>query len=57
MKQLVLDEMKECGALDKTEEAIKGLQTEIDGQVGKVEELFGQENWVLRLLLHKLRSW
>jgi ophiobolin F synthase len=57
MKQLVLDEMRECGALDKTEDAIKGLQVEIDGQVGKVEGLFGQENWVLRLLLHKLKSW
>jgi ophiobolin F synthase len=57
MKLLVLDEMRECGALDKTEEAIKGLQVEIDSQVSKVEGLFGQENWVLRLLLHKLRSW
>jgi ophiobolin F synthase len=57
MKLLVLDEMRECGALDKTEEAIKGLQVEIDCQVGKVEGLFGQENWVLRLLLHKLRTW
>jgi ophiobolin F synthase len=55
MKQLVLDEMGECGALDKTKRVIEDLRAEIDGQVEKVEGLFGQENWVLRLLLHKLR--
>ena len=55
MKQLALDEMRECGALDKTKRAIEDLRVEIDGQVGKVEGLFGQENWVLRLLLHQLR--
>jgi ophiobolin F synthase len=55
MKRLVLDEMRECGALDKTKQVIEDLRAETDGQVGKVEGLFGQENWVLRLLLHKLR--
>ena len=55
MKQLALDEMRECGALDKTKEVIKDLRVEIDGQVGTIERLFGRENWVLRLLMHKLR--
>jgi ophiobolin F synthase len=55
MKRLVLDEMRECGALEKTKQVIEDLRAEIDGQVGQVEGLFGQENWVLRLLLHKLR--
>lgn len=55
MKQLALDEMRECGALDKTKLVIKDLQAEISGQLAKVEDLFGQENFVLRLLLHKLR--
>ena len=55
MKQLALDEMRECGALDKTKLVIRDLQTEISGQLAKVEDLFGQENFVLRLLLHKLR--
>lgn len=55
MKRLVLDEMRACGALDRTEIVIDGLRAEIEGQVGKVEGLFGRENWVLRLLLFKLR--
>ena len=54
-KRLALDEMRGCGALDKTKQIIEGLRLEIDGRVGKLEGLFGQENWVLRLLLHKLR--
>jgi len=55
VKQLALDEMRECGALDKTKKLIESLRVEKDSQVGMVQRLFGQENWVLRLMMHKLR--
>ena len=54
MKLYMLDKMKETGALKSTLATIHNLQDELLQELRKLEDLFGETNSVLELLLMKL---
>ncbi|KAI1818647.1 isoprenoid synthase domain-containing protein [Poronia punctata] len=54
-KDIVLERMRDGGSLEYTRQTLKRLETQIELDVGKLEGEMGRENWLFRLLIHKLR--
>ena len=55
MKSIVLGMIQEAGSLDYVKKVLKDLQDAIDIEIKKVEEASGVVNYVLRLLVERLR--
>ncbi|PQE26524.1 geranylgeranyl pyrophosphate synthase protein [Rutstroemia sp. NJR-2017a BBW] len=53
-KQLALKHLKETGSLEYTRKNLLSLQEQINVEIGGLESRTGSNNWVMRLLLHKL---
>ncbi|PQE07883.1 geranylgeranyl pyrophosphate synthase protein [Rutstroemia sp. NJR-2017a WRK4] len=53
-KQLALKHLKETGSLEYTRKTMLSLQEQINVEIGGLEARIGSNNWVMRLLLHKL---
>ncbi|KAF2105873.1 fusicoccadiene synthase [Lophiotrema nucula] len=54
-KELVLEQMKQCGSLDYTYGILQTLYVAIEGEIARLEVLFGKDNFELRLLLNILK--
>jgi hypothetical protein len=54
-KQIMLEMMKESGSLAYTLDILKKLETLLDVEIEKLEEVMGSQNFVLRLLVEKPR--
>lgn len=55
MKRLVIGHMREAGSLDYARGLVLELQDAVRRELGKLEEAFGQENYVIQLALEKLK--
>ena len=55
LKQVVLEQLKRTNSLEYTKMTIKALQDEIDKELEEVERVSGMENYILRLLVERLR--
>lgn len=54
LKLKVLEHIDASGSMEHTEKTLRSMQAEMEGQITQIEQISGIENWVLRLLLHKL---
>lgn len=54
MKLHALELLEKSGSLEYTKETLRRLQTQIEAQIRKIEKITNTENWILRLLVHKL---
>ena len=54
MKLYALELLEKSGSLEYTKETLRRLQTQIEAQIRKIEKITNTENWILRLLVHKL---
>ncbi|EKG20455.1 Polyprenyl synthetase [Macrophomina phaseolina MS6] len=55
MKRLAIQIMKEAGSLEHTRKVVLELQDAVHRELAKLEEAFGQENYVIQLALERLR--
>jgi ophiobolin F synthase len=55
LKKLVLDEMEQTGSLEFTRNTLLDMEADIGGLVERVEGQTGVGNYVLRLMLDRLR--
>jgi len=55
MKQFLLKRLQEEGSLEYTKGMLDGLHVELKDELTRVEEKTGEKNWILRLLLHRLK--
>ncbi|KAE8446357.1 hypothetical protein EG329_012106 [Mollisiaceae sp. DMI_Dod_QoI] len=55
MKSHLLQLLDKAGSLEYTKAALRDLQEEIMTELEEVERLFGRKNWILRLLLMRLK--
>ncbi|KAF3083605.1 hypothetical protein TWF102_000627 [Orbilia oligospora] len=55
-KEEVLGILQRNGSFDYTEKKMKQLAQGIDDEVSRLEEITGEKNWSLRLLIHKLTA-
>jgi ophiobolin F synthase len=55
MKSLVLKRMEEAGSLEYTKGILDKLYKELKQELSAVEERAGGKNWILRLILHRLK--
>ncbi|KAJ5138841.1 geranylgeranyl pyrophosphate synthase [Penicillium bovifimosum] len=53
-KKMILSHLHEAGSMEYTLQAMKKLQIRINNDLEHVEKEAGCENWVMRLLVHKL---
>jgi geranylgeranyl pyrophosphate synthase len=54
-KQMILAQMKEAGSLDYTLDVLQALHSELEVEVSRLEEVFGQANYEIRLMLSLLK--
>jgi ophiobolin F synthase len=54
LKQLALDQLISFRSLEKTEETLRQLHSELLAQINQIEAQLGSKNWILRLLVKKL---
>ncbi|KAK5938994.1 hypothetical protein PMZ80_008301 [Knufia obscura] len=54
-KMLVLKELDTSGSMDYTKQRLCDMQKQIEKETGRLERQAGSENWIMRLLLHKLK--
>jgi ophiobolin F synthase len=54
LKQLALDQLTSFRSLEKTEETLRQLHSELLAQINQIEAQLGSKNWILRLLVRKL---
>jgi geranylgeranyl pyrophosphate synthase len=54
-KLIILDHLRRSGSLEYTRGTLERLQSEIDSDVSRLEAETGRKNWIMRLLLQKLR--
>ncbi|KAF9889668.1 hypothetical protein FE257_007176 [Aspergillus nanangensis] len=55
VKQLVLDKLHANGSFQYTLEVLQELQACVNTELEHLEYATGQKNWILRMLLHKLK--
>lgn len=55
MKALVIKHMKDAGSLDYAKTVALELQDAVRSELTRLEEAFGQENYVIQLALEKLK--
>ncbi|KAJ6104679.1 isoprenoid synthase domain-containing protein [Penicillium sp. IBT 18751x] len=53
-KKIVLDRLRRAGSMDHTLKTLERLKSEIYGAQSRIEKQAGSENWVMRLLIHRL---
>jgi ophiobolin F synthase len=54
-KQMVLEIMDECGSLKYTREVLRKSEQIVDKEIERLEQIMGSPNFVMRLLVEKLR--
>jgi geranylgeranyl pyrophosphate synthase len=54
LKQLALDQLTSFRSLERTEETLRQLHSELLAQIDQIEAQLGSKNWILRLLVKKL---
>lgn len=54
-KELVLDHLREAGSMEYTRRLLEDLRCQIDEELARLERVIGGENWILRLLMSKLK--
>lgn len=55
MKDLVLKMLRDGGSLEYVRQVLEELEDAIDAEIRRVEEVVGEENFVMRLLVERLR--
>jgi geranylgeranyl pyrophosphate synthase len=55
LKKLVIKRLEEAGSLDYTKGMLDGLHEELKQELSEVEEKAGGKNWILRLMLYRLK--
>ncbi|KAL4899449.1 hypothetical protein BDW74DRAFT_171497 [Aspergillus multicolor] len=55
MKETVLSHLREAGSFEYTEKKMKDLMEKIADSVVEIENKSGVSNWVVRLLIHRLK--
>ena len=55
-KELVLHHLREAGSMEYTRRLLEDLQCQIDEELARLERVMGGENWILRLLMSKLKA-
>jgi geranylgeranyl pyrophosphate synthase len=53
-KKIVLDRLRKAGSMAHTLKTLKKLESDIYRAQGAIEKQAGSENWVMRLLVHRL---
>ncbi|KAF7125867.1 hypothetical protein CNMCM5793_002160 [Aspergillus hiratsukae] len=56
LKQCALDHIHQAGSMDYTEKTLSVMMDHIDGSLQSLERQSGSPNWILRLLLHRLKA-
>ena len=54
-KTLVLDQLERSGSLGSTLDKLRQYECQLDQAVASLEGETGQENWIMKLLLRKLK--
>ena len=54
-KELVLEYLREAGSMEYTRRVLEDLRRQIDEEMARLERITGGENWILRLLMFKLK--
>lgn len=55
MKKLFIARLKEAGSLEYTKSVLEKLHQELEIELERIEGLTGVKNWILRLMLLRLR--
>lgn len=55
MKELIVKQLREHGFLEQTKETLATLEADIQAKIQLLETITGCANWILRLLIHRLR--
>jgi len=55
VKKFVIKRLDEAGSLEYTKGVLDGLYGELKQELSAVEERAGGKNWILRLMLHRLK--
>ena len=55
LKKFVIKKLEEAGSLEYTKGMLDGLHEELEQELSAVEERAGGKNWILRLMLHRLK--
>ncbi|KAJ5889106.1 geranylgeranyl pyrophosphate synthase [Penicillium tannophilum] len=53
-KKTVLDRLRHAGSMDYTMKTLKRLESDVYNDLDRLEKQNGCENWVMRLLIHRL---
>ena len=54
-KKFVIKRLEEAGSLEYTKGMLDGLHEELKQELGAAEEKAGAKNWILRLMLYRLK--
>lgn len=54
-KELFLQHLTELGSMEYTSKLLEDLRRQIDEEMARLESMTGRENWILRLLMYKLK--
>jgi len=55
MKKLIHERLAEAGSLEYTKSALADLYLEMKGELERLEQVTGCKNWILRLMMHRLK--
>jgi geranylgeranyl pyrophosphate synthase len=55
MKEIVLEHLEQSGSLEYTKKTLQRLHSQIDEEISQLERFSGISNWVMRLLVRKLK--
>ena len=55
LKDYMLEEMRKTKSLEYTRGVIKALEEKVEGEIGRMEDITGEKNWIIRLLLDRLK--
>lgn len=53
-KKTILDRLRHAGSMDYTMKSLKRLESDVYNDLDRLEKQNGCENWVMRLLIHRL---
>lgn len=53
-KKMILDCLRHAGSMDHTMKTLKRLESDVYTSLDNLEKQNGCENWVMRLLIHRL---
>ena len=55
LKEYMLEEMRKAMSLEYTKRVIKALEEKVEEGIGRMEDATGEKNWIMRLLLDRLK--